>query len=276
MKEIHKKTVTNFVTCCKLTLKDGAVFGFTNGTENFLIDKILYKPSAMSSVSGIETSDKFSVDNLEIKGILNSDEVKEQDILAGKYDSAEVEIFTADVRDTGFKVVQRKGWLGEVNIQDGEFVAEIRGLTQKLQCKITELYSPKCRANFGDSRCKMKLSEYTVKAIVKSVDKTQSRQVFQADTDKPNGYFSLGLITWTSGKNKGVKMEIKESFLDQFILSMPLPERIQAGDEFEAVAGCDKEFSTCFQKFKNAINFRGEPHLPGNDKILETGSTRKK
>ena len=37
------------------------------------------------------------------------------------------------------------------------------------------------------------------------------------------------------------------------------------GDTFSVVAGCDKKFATCKAKFANALNFRGFPHLPGND-----------
>ncbi len=29
--------------------------------------------------------------------------------------------------------------------------------------------------------------------------------------------------------------------------------------------GCDKRFATCRTRFANSENFRGEPHLPGND-----------
>ena len=34
---------------------------------------------------------------------------------------------------------------------------------------------------------------------------------------------------------------------------------------FRHCAGCDKTFATCKAKFDNALNFRGFPHLPGND-----------
>jgi uncharacterized phage protein (TIGR02218 family) len=37
------------------------------------------------------------------------------------------------------------------------------------------------------------------------------------------------------------------------------------GDIFSVEAGCDKTFATCKAKFSNALNFRGFPHLPGND-----------
>jgi len=44
-----------------------------------------------------------------------------------------------------------------------------------------------------------------------------------------------------------------------------MPEPVAEGDLFAVTAGCDKRFETCRMKFANAINFRGFPHLPGND-----------
>ncbi len=38
-----------------------------------------------------------------------------------------------------------------------------------------------------------------------------------------------------------------------------------AGRRFIVTAGCDKQFATCQAKFANAVNFRGFPHMPGND-----------
>ena len=40
---------------------------------------------------------------------------------------------------------------------------------------------------------------------------------------------------------------------------------IAPGDTFTVTAGCDKHFATCQAKFANAVNFRGFPHMPGND-----------
>jgi uncharacterized phage protein (TIGR02218 family) len=37
------------------------------------------------------------------------------------------------------------------------------------------------------------------------------------------------------------------------------------GCTVELREGCDKRFQTCVSRFANAANFRGEPHLPGND-----------
>ena len=37
------------------------------------------------------------------------------------------------------------------------------------------------------------------------------------------------------------------------------------GDRFRVSAGCDKRADTCRQKFSNFLNFRGFPHIPGDD-----------
>ena len=40
---------------------------------------------------------------------------------------------------------------------------------------------------------------------------------------------------------------------------------IAVGDDIELTAGCDKRFETCRDRFRNQDNFRGFPHMPGND-----------
>jgi uncharacterized phage protein (TIGR02218 family) len=40
---------------------------------------------------------------------------------------------------------------------------------------------------------------------------------------------------------------------------------VEPGCRVELREGCDKRLETCVTRFNNAVNFRGEPHLPGND-----------
>ena len=44
-----------------------------------------------------------------------------------------------------------------------------------------------------------------------------------------------------------------------------MPFAIAAGDAITVTAGCDKSYATCRAKFANGLNFRGFPHIPGND-----------
>ena len=45
---------------------------------------------------------------------------------------------------------------------------------------------------------------------------------------------------------------------------------LEVGAPFTVYAGCDKRLATCAAKFANVVNFRGLPHMPGNDAI-QTG-----
>jgi uncharacterized phage protein (TIGR02218 family) len=53
-----------------------------------------------------------------------------------------------------------------------------------------------------------------------------------------------------------------------------MPFAVEEGDSYSLQAGCDKTLPTCITRFNNALNFRGEPFVPGTDKMLETSSTR--
>ncbi|NBO18584.1 MAG: DUF2163 domain-containing protein [Proteobacteria bacterium] len=264
--------VTSLAICWKLTLVDNSVLGFTDHTSDLTVSSQLYKAATGFSPTSIETKDKFSVDNLDVAGILDSSSITEADIMAGKYDFAEIEIFMVNVTDlTQGIITHRRGWLGEVSLQNGQFTAEVRGLTQKLSQNIVELYSPTCRAIFGDARCKVNLASYTVGGTVNTVT---SRQVFICNSmTQAAGYFSSGEVQFLTGANAGRRMEIKEFANKQFTLVLPMANNIAPGDTFNAIAGCDKTFNTCFSKFSNAVNFRGEPYVPGMDKMLATAAT---
>ena len=264
--------VTSLAVCWKLTLVDNTVMGFTDHTADLTIASQLYKAATGFSPTSIETKDKFSVDNLDVAGVLDAAAITEADIMAGKYDFAEVEIFMANVTDlTQGVITHRRGWLGEVSLKNGQFIAEVRGLTQKLSQNIVELYSPTCRAIFGDGRCKANKASYTASGAINTVT---SRQVFVSNSmTQAAGYFSSGEVVWLTGANAGRRMEIKEFSNKQFTLVLPMPNNIAVGDTFSAIAGCDKTFNACFSKFSNAVNFRGEPYVPGMDKMLATAAT---
>jgi uncharacterized phage protein (TIGR02218 family) len=88
-------------------------------------------------------------------------------------------------------------------------------------------------------------------------------------TGTPEGYFDNGIITWDTGDNAGRSMEIKSfGTSGDFVLYLPMVDTIAVGDTGTAVAGCDKTLATCKATFNNVVNFRGFPHVPGNDKLL--------
>jgi len=266
--------LTQLITCWKITRRDGVVMGFTEHDQNIYCDELMYKASTGFTPSAVATSSELGVNNLDVEGILSDDCITEDDIAAGRYDYAEIEIFQVNHQDTDAgRLILSTGWLDEISIQNGRFVAEIRGLTQQLSTRIGELYSPVCRAAFGDTRCGISLSEHSVEGTVTSV--ASQHQCADETRVEVNQFFAFGTLTFTSGANNGITIEVKQFQQGGIItLTLPTPYNIAIGDSYRMTAGCDKRFSTCRERFNNVINFRGEPHIPGIDKILETSSTR--
>ena len=48
----------------------------------------------------------------------------------------------------------------------------------------------------------------------------------------------------------------------------PLRAAVAGGDEVLLQAGCDRRMETCRAKFNNLLNFRGFPHIPGEDWLM--------
>lgn len=82
-------------------------------------------------------------------------------------------------------------------------------------------------------------------------------------------WFSGGVLNWTSGGNSGRTARVVAHAKRDGAVTLTLWPGAgfapAAGDAFQVTAGCDKSFATCKAKFANAANFRGFPHLPGND-----------
>lgn len=267
--------VTTLATCWSVTRKDGEAFYFTEHDCDIVVDGDTYLAASGMSASAVSSQAGLAVDNLEFEGILQAEAISEADILAGRYDHAEVTVFMVNYADTTQgKLHLKTGWLGEVTLRGGQFVAELRGLTSRLQQVIGETYTSSCRAQLGDARCKKNLSSFTVTGMVTGVETTYA--FTDSARSELSNYFSYGLITFTSGTNDGISMEIRDFSNGRFGLFLPMPYAIEVGDTYTAVAGCDKSFDSCVGKFTNAVNFRGEPHVPGTDRILETAATRSK
>jgi uncharacterized phage protein (TIGR02218 family) len=267
----HLETgTTTLCWCWRLTRRDGVKQGFTDHDRDLVFDATTFEAAAGFEASEVRESLGLAVDNLEITGALSSAALEDADLEAGIYDDAEVEIFRVNWADVAQRVLMRSGTLGEVKRSGSAFSAEVRGLSHYLQQPKGRLFQYTCDADLGDARCGVALAgpAFTGTGVVTAVT---SERVFAASGLEAYGtdWFTRGLVTFTSGAAAGQKIEVRRhtrnGSVGAFDLWQPVRAPLMVGMTFTVTAGCDKTHATCRAKFSNIANFRGFPHMPGND-----------
>lgn len=264
--------VTTLCRCWLIARTDGVTQGFTDHDEDVVLDTVVC--GAGSGLTGSEVTQKLglAVDSSEISGALADGTLNEADLTAGRYDGAVVEIWLVDWSEPALRVLLAKGTLGEVRREGPAFIAEVRGLSDRLSQESGRLFTATCSADLGDGRCGIDLNNPVFRGIG-SVTSPDAISAFTASglDNFEDGWFSAGKLTFTSGANSGLSVEVKshrKGGVVRLILWQAMPEPIAAGDTFIVTAGCDKRFATCRGRFNNAVNFRGFPHIPGNDFVI--------
>jgi uncharacterized phage protein (TIGR02218 family) len=264
---------TTLATCWRLTRADGVVLGFTDHDRPLSFDGTDFLPAP--GLEGGEESARLGAqtDTSEVVGILSSAAITEDDILLGRYDGALVETFRVNWRDVTVRDLTRRSTIGEITREDGRFRAELRSGQQALNVPKGRLYQALCDAALGDGRCKVDLgdSRYRAAATVVAI---RDRYLLEIGglTGFEAGWFGFGTAAWTAGRRNGLKDQIlghaRIGAADILQFAAPVGDWVVAGDTVTALAGCDRRFPTCRDKFANTVNFRGFPHIPGNDFVL--------
>jgi uncharacterized phage protein (TIGR02218 family) len=253
------------------------VQGFTDHDADLVIDGLTCRAGTGFTASEATSRFDLAVDGSEIAGARGDDARTEADLVAGRYDAARIETWLVDWSDTTLKVMTACGTLGEVKREGQAFSAELRGLADVLSQESGRLYTAKCSADLGDARCKvdLSLSMWRGEGAVVSPETSSVVVVSGLDTFA-DGFFTAGRLVWISGANAGLSVEIKEHRIAVGVVRLSLwqsvPEPIASGDTFTVTAGCDKTFATCRDRFANTVNFRGFPHIPGNDFVVAAPS----
>jgi uncharacterized phage protein (TIGR02218 family) len=264
---------TTLAWCWRITRSDGAVMGFTDHDVGLNFDGTDFAAETGLTPSEIRAGSDLAVDAQDAAGVLTDDRITEADILAGLWDNAAVEVWRVNWADVAQRVLMRRGSVGQIRRGRSAFTAEVRSLAHILNQTVGRMYQATCDADLGDARCGVDLDDVAFSASSAVVDLLRSR-AFTASglSGFEAGWFSGGVLTWTTGANAGRRAEIARHELAAGVVTLVLLEApvqaIEAGDDFDLVAGCDKSCATCAAKFDNVVNFRGFPHIPGPDAVL--------
>lgn len=135
----------------------------------------------------------------------------------------------------------------------------------KYNRSILNVYSKKCRAKFGDAKCQVKLDEYKKQYTIQEIGVDY---ISVGGMDHESGYYTFGDMLIMTSNNVRVQYKILSHINDRIQIDGILDKNLMTLNQIHDITlipGCDKKFSTCCDKYHNAINFRGEPSIPGDN-----------
>ena len=267
----HLETgATNVCRAWIVRRKDGAVYGFTDHDRGLLVDGVMCRADTGMTARALQQTTGLSVDNTEAFGALSDTAINEADLLAGRFDGAEVRAFLVNWKQTEDFLEQFRGHLGEITRSGGSFRAELRGLSDRLNRVQGMAYTPGCSAVLGDGRCRFDLGQpgYFAERSVGAV-RDGSVFSFASFTGFDDRWFESGRLEVMSGAASGlvgvIKVDRLEGTARRIELWQSIGAPIESGDTVRITAGCNKSTVICRTKFDNFLNFRGFPHIPGDD-----------
>ncbi len=268
---------TTLSWCWRISRTDGGSLGFTDHDRALVFDSTEFEPESGFAASEIRSGSDLAVDAQDASGVLTSDRITETDILDGRWDNAAVELWRVNWADTSQRVLLRRGAVGQIRRGHMAFVAEVRSLAHVLGQTVGRTFQAGCDAALGDVRCQIDLENALYRGTGVITDLLRDRAFMASGLSAfEAGWFTSGILTWTSGANAGRITEVLAHGLDYAIATLTLLEApvraIVEGDSFIARAGCDKRIATCGAKFANTVNFRGFPNIPGQDAVLRYAS----
>lgn len=266
------RDATTFCNCWRLARYDGVVMGFTDHDRDLSFNGVVFGANTGLSASQLEKGLGLAPGTSEGAGALSDDSLTESDLLNGLYDGASVETWLVDWTDLNDRVLLDVATIGEVRRGERAFSAELRSSAHVFDQQRGRAFQRGCSADLGDARCGVDVLSSTfrtsgvVVTYVGGVLKLDLAASFEL------GFFTGGSLTFTGGANAGARLTIKahrQSETSATIALWTAPGgAVLPGDAISIVAGCDKSPSSCKKKFDNIVNFRGFPHMPGNDRVI--------
>lgn len=269
-------TTTQIARAWSITRRDGLVLGFTDHDGDLSFAGIRFRPDAGLTAQAVVQGAGLSVDNTEAIGALSDGAIEERDIIAGRWDGAELRQWEVDWSNPAQHRLIFRGNLGEVTRAGGAFKAELRGLSEPLNQPVGRVFQPRCSAILGDAACKvnMALPGLSGEGVIASVEGGKFRLTGFAGFD--DRWFERGRLVMVSGAALDIGGHVKND------RALPGGEREvdlwtqlgiapSIGDRVKLLAGCDKSVGNCRLKFNNFLNFRGFPHLPQEDWLMAPG-----
>ena len=247
--------------CWRLERQDGAGLALTSHDRSVIVDGIVHNPAPGLLPASVRRRGGLNPGSADIDGAISAAGLSETDLELGRWNGAAVRLDLAQWADDGWPPVNlASGEIGEVAVSGAGFTAELAGPTAALDAPVCPATSSECRATLGDRQCRVDMAGRRRSAVVVSCA-GERITAEPAATPEHGG----GRVIVVSGPSCGWSSPIVAVTEGVMVLREAPRLGLAPGTRLWIEEGCDKRFETCRTRFANALNFRGEPHLPGND-----------
>ena len=114
---------TTLAWCWRIARADGVRFGFTDHDRGLSFDGTDFEPESGLTASEVRSGSDLSIDAQDAEGVLSSDRITETDILDGRWDAAQVEVWRVNWSDPAQRVLMRRGAIGQARPATGACAA---------------------------------------------------------------------------------------------------------------------------------------------------------
>lgn len=247
----------------RIERRDGVALGFTSHERDLLLDGLLLRAAPGIRPAALRSTTDVLGDDAQMDGALTHDAISARDLAVGRFDGAAVAVGTIDWQIGAAQTLFR-GTIGQTEAVDGGFSAQLRSLKSALDFDPVPRTSPGCRARFCGPGCNLSPARFRRVASVSMLDHTSNSAGFEG-IEASN--FVFGDLRWIDGFATGLRHAIIAQDDGMLVLDGAIPQGVGPGTRAELREGCDRTIATCAARFDNAVNFRGEPFLPGNDLV---------
>lgn len=250
----------------ELTLANGEIFRFTDANLDIVSEGETFSFDPGVKVSAIAAATQGRDNNAEITVRSSDAFISLGRVRQGALDGAEFNLWLIDWRNPDLyeRIERFGGTVTNVTFVDkGTIRISLSGnIRSEGNTKIGELYSRTCRAQLGDTRCKVNLAALAVAFTVDNVTDGGFTIAASEIVGIASDYFKFGRITWLTGANATLGDEVKTSNISGSATLTYTPRNvISVGDTGTITPGCDKTVTTCGDKFANLFNHRAEPYV---------------
>ncbi|MEL7026723.1 MAG: DUF2163 domain-containing protein [Pseudomonadota bacterium] len=264
---------TSLCRCWLVRRKDGVTLGFRDHDCDLAFEGATFQAGTGLTASALEQTSGLSVNNSSAVGALSSASVTEEDLMAGRYDGAEVLSYLVNWADPAQRVLQFRGSLGEIRRGSGAFEVELRGLTEALNQPRGRMYQSRCAETSGTIVCGFDTNQpgYFTETPVLSVEEGKRFRI-AGGGDFSERWFERGRFDVKSGAAVGLAGIVKNDRVDGSERVIELWEEIRAnvavGDVVRIQVGTDGTVEDVLAKFGSLENFGGFPTIPGEDWLM--------